>query len=568
MARTKISEFSATAGSNTDIDSINLAEGCAPSGINDAIRELMSQLKDFQTGAVGDSFNGPVGSTTAGTGAFTTLAASSTTTLSGLTASTALALDASKNVVSVTNTGTGSNVLATSPTFVTPVLGTPSSGTVTNLTGTASININGTVGATTPAAGSFTTLSASGQSSFGGVLQISGAGVPASGGGMELAGSASNSSITAFNRSLGTYLTQYFNALEYNFSTSGTERMRLTSTGLGIGTSSPAYKLDVSGTAASQLRLQNSDATSYASMLFSGTGRTYSIGVGNASETGIQVANQFYIYDSTAGAVRVRLDASGNLGLGVTPSAWGGSYKAFQLTNTGRSLAATGAGAGDLTLAFNAIYDSTDSRWEYAATGDAAVRYSQTGAGIHAWYNAAVGTAGNEITFTQALTLDASGFLFLGCTTTPSASVKGIRLTPDFTTNTPKFSTGSATGLVYMIEWINGNGIVGSISTNGSLTSYNVSSDYRLKNITGPITSSGAYIDSLKPVEGTWKANGSKFIGLIAHEVQEVSQTDVVTGEKDGEKMQAMDYSSSEIIANMIAELKSLRQRVATLEAQ
>ena len=328
MARTKISEFSATAGSNTDIDSINLAEGCAPSGINDAIRELMSQLKDFQTGAVGDSFNGPVGSTTAGTGAFTTLAASSTTTLSGLTASTALALDASKNVVSVTNTGTGSNVLATSPTFVTPVLGTPSSGTVTNLTGTASININGTVGATTPAAGSFTTvsastqinvngvnntdgnvllrstttrantnnygirfadssyetnasiraiqnnsgnnaaqlvfgvnagvgginltsvtdvatlsstglavtgaLSASGQSSFGGALQITGAGVPASGAGMELAGSVSASSITSFNRSLGTYLSQNFNALDYSFATSSTERMRLTSTGLAV----------------------------------------------------------------------------------------------------------------------------------------------------------------------------------------------------------------------------------------------------------------------------------------------------------------------------------------------
>jgi hypothetical protein len=135
MAKTKISEFSATAASNTDIDSINIAEGCAPSGINDAIRELMSQLKDFQTGAVGDSFNGPVGTTTAAAGAFTTLSASSTATLSGLTASTALALDASKNVVSVTNTGTGSNVLATSPTLVTPILGTPTSATLTNATG-------------------------------------------------------------------------------------------------------------------------------------------------------------------------------------------------------------------------------------------------------------------------------------------------------------------------------------------------------------------------------------------------------------------------------------------------
>ena len=135
MARTKISEFSATPANNTDIDSINIAEGCAPSGINDAIRELMAQLKDFQTGAVGDSFNGPVGTSTAAAGAFTTLSASSTATLSGLTASTALALDASKNIVSVTNTGTGSNVLATSPTLVTPILGTPTSATLTNATG-------------------------------------------------------------------------------------------------------------------------------------------------------------------------------------------------------------------------------------------------------------------------------------------------------------------------------------------------------------------------------------------------------------------------------------------------
>jgi len=135
MPKTKISEFSATPANNTDIDSINIAEGCAPSGINDAIRELMAQLKDFQTGAVGDSFNGPIGTSTAAAGAFTTLSASGTATLSGLTASTALALDASKNVVSVTNTGTGSNVLATSPTLVTPALGTPSAAVLTNATG-------------------------------------------------------------------------------------------------------------------------------------------------------------------------------------------------------------------------------------------------------------------------------------------------------------------------------------------------------------------------------------------------------------------------------------------------
>jgi len=56
MPKTKISEFDANPALNTDIDSINIAEGCAPSGINNAIRELMSQLKNQQSGTDGDSF--------------------------------------------------------------------------------------------------------------------------------------------------------------------------------------------------------------------------------------------------------------------------------------------------------------------------------------------------------------------------------------------------------------------------------------------------------------------------------------------------------------------------------
>jgi hypothetical protein len=56
MAKTKISEFSATPANNTDIDGINIAEGCAPSGINDAIRELMAQLKDWQSGTSNDPY--------------------------------------------------------------------------------------------------------------------------------------------------------------------------------------------------------------------------------------------------------------------------------------------------------------------------------------------------------------------------------------------------------------------------------------------------------------------------------------------------------------------------------
>lgn len=68
MPKTKISEYSSTANSNTDVASINIDEGCAPSGINNAIRAVMGHLKDFQAGLSGDTLpiaSGGTGSTTA-----------------------------------------------------------------------------------------------------------------------------------------------------------------------------------------------------------------------------------------------------------------------------------------------------------------------------------------------------------------------------------------------------------------------------------------------------------------------------------------------------------------------
>ena len=92
------------------------------------------------------------------------------TGVSGLGANVAtfLATPSSANLISAVTdeTGTGALVFANSPTLVTPALGTPASGVVTNLTGTASININGTVGATTPGAGTFTNLASTGTMTF------------------------------------------------------------------------------------------------------------------------------------------------------------------------------------------------------------------------------------------------------------------------------------------------------------------------------------------------------------------------------------------------------------------
>jgi len=67
MAKTKISEFDINPANNTDINNINIAEGCAPSGINNAIRQLMSDLKDLQAGTSGDTIPVAAGGTGAST---------------------------------------------------------------------------------------------------------------------------------------------------------------------------------------------------------------------------------------------------------------------------------------------------------------------------------------------------------------------------------------------------------------------------------------------------------------------------------------------------------------------
>ena len=137
MSKDKISDYSATANSNTDIGGINIDEGCAPSGINDAIRELMAQLKDFQTGAQGDSFNGPVGGVTPAAGTFTTVIA---TALSGPHTGTVGATTPS--------TGAFTTLTANSTLTLTAATGTHSisSTTASTTTTTGAFTVAGGVG--------------------------------------------------------------------------------------------------------------------------------------------------------------------------------------------------------------------------------------------------------------------------------------------------------------------------------------------------------------------------------------------------------------------------------------
>jgi hypothetical protein len=132
---------------------------------------------------------------------------------------------------------------------------------------------------------------------------------------------------------------------------------------------------------------------------------------------------------------RVYIDTSGNLGLGVTPSAWSSNWKAFEFAAA--AIAWTGSGPNDFSFSTNSFFDATDSRWEYKNTGDAAARYSITAfTSEHRWYNAPVGTAGAAITFTQAMTLKSSGIL-------------NVTNTPIYATNALALAGGLVAGDIY-----------------------------------------------------------------------------------------------------------------------
>ena len=140
-----------------------------------------------------------------------------------------------------------------------------------------------------------------------------------------------------------------------------------------------------------------------------GTAAAPSIAHTGDTNTGVFFPAADTVAVSTAGTERMRIDSSGNLGLGVTPSAWEAGT-AIQM--------AGGQGYSKYGVANNAYFDG--SNYRYVSTA-AATLYGNN-AGSHLWFNAPSGTAGNAITFTQAMTLDASGNFYVGTTSQSGGS--------------------------------------------------------------------------------------------------------------------------------------------------
>jgi len=321
-----------------------------------------------------------------------------------------------------TSTGTGNNVLSASPTLTGTVAAaaatlsgnlTLSGGTangVTYLNGSkvvtsgSALVFDGTnlgVGASSPAYKLDVTSTADAS-----LLQIKST-AAANNTAMRFGIDGNNSFINASGGSTGALQLRTFGTTQATLDVSGN---------FGIGATSLSDKLTVGdGTISTDavVRINGGSNTGKGSgirLMKAGTAYAY---IGSTSWLlGTGTSNNLSL--STTGLSDLTLDTSGNLGLGVTPSAWGASWKSASINTVGALASTTG-----VTRLYHNAYNN-DSNNIYRTTASASM-YSQDGS--HSWFVAASGTAGNAITFTQAATLDANGNYMVG-TTTNAATAK------------------------------------------------------------------------------------------------------------------------------------------------
>ena len=541
-------------------------------------------------------------------------------------------------------------------------LGTPSSGTVTNLTGTASININGTVGGTTPTTVAATTITGSGSAIFGNssTPSVSVAGIqinnPFSIGPSIFSQSSattnrwidfmgSSATLASFTNDSGVFSIQSGSG-KANISTTGLAVTgALTTTGnVGVNVTSPAIKLVVSEGASIAPSIPALGAIG-GTFAFLSDNNKYGLigGTSNTGNTFLQVQR----VDGTATAYNMLLQPSGgNVGIGTAspaskldtagtvratsqtvPSSGTGAELFYDATNAGlRGYNRTGSAYVNLALNDNVYIgggssgnvgigtsspaaalhvlsgtDADDGNIKIESSGNTAgatfYSPSHASASSRNWgffnnYNAAgyfellvstsktnaptvtlfrADTTGLAVTGTVSATADvkAAVYGYFGSSgVAPSATNPGFAFSNPLNVSAAGWSAGTATTSLTLVNVYNGNGIVGSVVTNGSTTAWNITSDARLKTNLRDITNSSAIIDALKPRRFDWLTVSQEKddYGFVAQEAYEVYPKMVsVGGDDPAEKPWAVD--PSKLIPILVAELQSVRQRLAALEA-
>ena len=305
------------------------------------------------------------------------------------------------------------------------------------------------------------------------------------------------------------------------------------------------------------------------------------------SDTNIAGALRFYTNNSSTDVTEwMRITSTGNVGIGtVSPSKKlevFTSANSLQIASTVRN---DQTGTGVAAIGFN-VSGSAASETTSTKAGIGLVRSSTYGVGSLCFYNNNTGSAGDFTTADERMRLDSTGKLFIGKTAADPAVVGFDFSGSGNCTQIGTVSSGSNELMVYnntstggtaQIDFRAANVEKGNISWTNTATTYNTSSDYRLKENVAPMTGALSKVAALKPCTYSWKIDGSSGQGFIAHELAEVCPQ-AVTGEKDGvredgitPKYQGIDVSF--LVATLTAAIQeqqalitSLTARIAALE--
>ncbi len=194
---------------------------------------------------------------------------------------------------------------------------------------------------------------------------------------------------------------------------------------------------------------------------------------------------------------------------------------------------------------------------------------SESGGGFIQTYNrtsSAYGYLRFITSSSETMRLDTSGNVLVGTTdSSPYTAIEGFIVALNNGSKSAACFGADNVASRTVVNIVNPNGSVGSITTNASATAYNTSSDQRLKNNIVDAPSASDDIDAIQVRSFDWKADGShQKYGMVAQELQSVAP-EAVSGDADSEEMMGVDYSK--LVPMLVKEIQSLRARVAQLES-
>jgi len=252
---------------------------------------------------------------------------------------------------------------------------------------------------------------------------------------------------------------------------------------------------------------------------------------------------------ATAASEAMRIDSSGNVSVSSSAGLIENAVGVFMLpAGELRVKDSTEDGTAQISTYNNNV--TSDAEQFFVGNNLADVDIGNKRGGLKFFANSA----------TERMRIDTSGNLLVGTT----AGSFGARITAQSTSSYTFESRRTGTGSQGHVVFRNANGAVGTIFTNGSSTSYNTSSDQRLKDNIADAPSASDDIDAIQVRSFDWKADGShQKYGMVAQELQSVAP-EAVTGDADSDEMMAVDYSK--LVPMLVKEIQTLRNRVAQLE--